>query len=399
MQPKNLSLAQRETFAPTRFRELLWWLSTAERELIADCVIDRNRYAITGMVVLCTWTFATVSWTYFFSTVTAEPMIFVPLGLFMGWVILSIDRALIKNIGKGDRNRGTTFLIRASLALLIGSFMAQPAILYLFRKEIHTQVSLDNEARRIAKAHELDSLYGSRRAGLTARRQGIMKGQETASAFAAKAREDFIREADGTGGTGRVGIEAIARAKKAEYDKLEAGLESLRQGDAPALSAIERERASMDSTQRKEEQAFAATLEEGFLTRIEALQHLLNGNAALRYRYYLLMAILVLIELMPVIAKMMLPSGTYEEKMMLREEMEKEMAFANMNRERELKELYNRLMTENDGRAIEEFFTRTREKRADRMRTMADRWTGSPRDTFDGVWDRVKRDILGKLEN
>jgi len=362
-------------------------------------VVDRNRYAITGMVVLCTWAFATLSWTYFFSTVIAEPLVFVPLGLFMGWVILSIDRALIKNIGRNDRNKATTFLIRASLALLIGSFMAQPAILFLFRKEIRTQVSLDNEGRRIAKSHELDSLYAGRRSELKGRSERMLQAQHQASGLAGKAREDFLREADGTGGTGRVGIEAIARAKKAEYDKLDADLRALQRSDAPTLAGIAGELSVLDSTQRKEEREFAATLDEGFLTRIEALQHLIGGNDALRYRYYLILSILVLIELMPVVAKMMLPQGAYEEKLQLREEMEKEMAYENMKREKELKELYNRLMMEHDGQAIEEFFRQTRARREEKMQAMATRWTGSPRDPFDGVWDRVKRDILGKLEN
>jgi hypothetical protein len=277
--------------------------------------------------------------------------------------------------------------------------MAQPAILYLFRKEIHTQVSLDNESRRMAKSHELDSLYAGRKAELNAKRDRLIQTRSAASGLVEKAREDFLREADGTGGTGRVGIQAIALAKKLEYDKLEADLRDLSRSDAPSMANIDRELNAMDSTQRMEEQRFAATLEEGFLTRIEALQHLLDGNTAMRYRYYLLMAILVLIELMPVIAKMMLPSGAYEEKLLLREEMEKEMAYANMNRERELKERYNSLMTENDARAIEDFFEHTRSRREDRMTAMTDRWTGSPRDPFDGVWERVKRDILGKLEN
>ena len=56
-----------DSYAPGRFTKFLWWLSTAEEELLKDAVIDRNRYAITGMTVLGTWLFATLAWTYFFS--------------------------------------------------------------------------------------------------------------------------------------------------------------------------------------------------------------------------------------------------------------------------------------------------------------------------------------------
>jgi hypothetical protein len=37
----------------------------------------------------------------------------------------------------------------------------------------------------------------------------------------AVARQEFVAEIDGTGGTGKVGIQNIARAKKAEYEKLD----------------------------------------------------------------------------------------------------------------------------------------------------------------------------------
>ncbi len=64
----NVSMAQRENYAPSQFTEFLWWLSTSEKELLVDSVVDRNRYKIVGMTVLTTWIFATLAWTYFFST-------------------------------------------------------------------------------------------------------------------------------------------------------------------------------------------------------------------------------------------------------------------------------------------------------------------------------------------
>ena len=80
-----------EAYAPTQTDELLWWLATAEKELIKDCVVDRNRYRIVGMSVLATWIFATLAWTYFFSTVIDNVFLYVGSGVFMGFVILSIN--------------------------------------------------------------------------------------------------------------------------------------------------------------------------------------------------------------------------------------------------------------------------------------------------------------------
>jgi hypothetical protein len=83
MQENTSPMALRETYVPNGWTRFLWWLSTAEKELLKDCMIDRNRYAIVGMSVLGTWLFATLAWTYFFSTVVNNIWAIGFLGLFM----------------------------------------------------------------------------------------------------------------------------------------------------------------------------------------------------------------------------------------------------------------------------------------------------------------------------
>src|SRR6187549_1710897 len=118
-----------ENFSPSQTDTILWWLATAEKELIQDCVVDRNRYRIVGLSVLGTWLFATLAWTYFFSTAVDNPLMCLSLGLFMGFIILTIDRTLIKGINKSHKNKVTPLLFRGLLAITIGTFMAQPAVL------------------------------------------------------------------------------------------------------------------------------------------------------------------------------------------------------------------------------------------------------------------------------
>ena len=149
---KNItSLSQREQYSSAPFDNFLWWLSTAEKELVMPCVVDRNRYKIIGMTVVTTWGFATLSWTYFWSTITNNWAISVALGLFMGFIILTIDRALIKGMTKFNKNKIAPLLLRSLLAITLGTFMAQPAILFMFDKEIKLQASLDNEGKKRIK--------------------------------------------------------------------------------------------------------------------------------------------------------------------------------------------------------------------------------------------------------
>ena len=145
------------------FDKFLWWLSTAEPEIIADLVIDRNRYRIVGYSVLGTWLFANFCWIYFFYSTQNNIWLSLIPGLLMGFIILTIDRALIKGINRKNKNKITAFAFRGLLALTIGGFMAQPAILYIFKNEITLQISLDNEKRKLQKSEYLEIFYKSKK--------------------------------------------------------------------------------------------------------------------------------------------------------------------------------------------------------------------------------------------
>ena len=357
---ENTSISQRENYQPSQFTEFLWWLSTAEKELLVDSVVDRNRYKIVGTTVLTTWLFATLAWTYFFSTIIDYAFLFVALGIFMGYIILTIDRALIKGITKFNKNKFTPLLFRGLLAFTIGVFMAQPAILYMFNKEIKLQTSLDNEKKKVQKMNELQAVYKSRKTDLASQKQALQNEAGVKYNDVTKARENYIAEADGSGGTGKVGIEKIALAKKKEYDKLDGEYQTLAAANQTKITGIEKEQQTIDDNIKREEQIFSNYFNDGFLTRIEALNNLIKNNSALQSRYYLLVIILLLIELMPVIAKTMLPSGSYDEKVRLREDMEKEIACSNMMKEQELKEMYNTMAQTNDQEAIAAFFSITK---------------------------------------
>src|SRR5919107_758537 len=123
MSERLSSLSQRENYTPIWWDRFLWWLSTAEKELLVDCVVDRNRYRIIGTTVLGTWAFATLAWSYFWSTVTNNWLLSFGLGLFMGFIILTIDRALIKGINKFNKTKAAPLILRSVLALTLGTFM------------------------------------------------------------------------------------------------------------------------------------------------------------------------------------------------------------------------------------------------------------------------------------
>lgn len=399
METNAQPLSQRDNYFPSTFTRFLWWLATAEKELIKDCTVDRNRYAITGMAVLSTWLFATLAWSYFFFTVAHNIVTTIALGVFMGFIILSIDRALIKGINAKNKRKAITILFRLILALTIGTFMAQPALLYLFDKEIHVQISLDNEQRKMAKQHELDSLYAKNVLQLQQQKNILQQQLNTKYSEVAASRNAFIAETDGTGGSGRIGLKEIAKAKETEYIKLDSNLNQLNALFQPKLNSIDSNLNSIEANKEKEMQSFNTLMNDGFLTRIEALHNLIQNNAAAEFRYYLLVIILVLIELLPVIAKTLLPDGTYDEKVKLRELMEKQIAETNIQHEQKIKQLYNQLAYEQDGEFIREFFEAAGNERKQKMHDRLQAWKETENNSFDNLWENLKRNMLSKQEN
>ena len=395
MQEKQHSFSGQEIYTPTRWEQFLWWLATAEADLLKTCVIDRNRYAIIGMSVLGTWVFATLAWTYFFSTVVSNWLLALPLGLVMGGLILTIDRALIKGINKQQKKQLSPILLRGLLAIAIGTFMAQPALLYLFNKEIHLQISLDNEPRKRQKQQGIDTAYASTIQSITTKKQTLEQTLQSSYAEVAKAREAFIAETDGTGGTQKRGYEAVAKAKKAEYDKLDAAYQQLQQQIQPQVTQYNQQLLQIDSSKQTDLKNFSLLFNDGFLTQIEALNNLIATHPAMRYRYYLLLAILILIELMPVLAKYLLPSGSYEEKVYLREQLEKELTRNNHLREQELKEHYNEKAFQEDKALIDTLFKEAQNRQqvvAEQVKQV------SETKSFDSIWRGTKHDLLSKPE-
>ena len=396
---KNIALTQRESYTPSTFNEFLWWLSTAEKEILIDAVIDRNRYKIIGMSVLATWLFATLAWTYFFSTVVDSLTISIFLGFFMGFIILTIDRTLIKGITKTNKHKFLPLIFRGLMALTIGFFMAQPAILYMFNKEIKLQTSLDNEQKKIIKRQELDTLFVHQLATLHTQKITLQQPLTQKYNEVQKARENYLAETDGSGGTGKVGIKDIALAKKAEYEKLEAEYQLMAKNILPKVDSTDAALKKINNAISAEEAAFAGYFNDGFLTRIEALNNLIKNNNALQMRYYLIVCILMLIELMPVIAKTILPMGSYDEKVALREEMESEIARSNIKQEQQLKEYYNQLAFEKNKETINTFFAITQKDKEEKIKAYSQKWKDENHQAFDGLWEKMKKVIVAKQEN
>ena len=106
----------------------------------------------------------------------------------------------------------------------------------------------------------------------------------------------------------------------------------------------------------------------------------------------------MLIELMPVIAKTLLPVGVYDEKVKQREALEKQMAEESVDYEREMKRLYNKLSMQQDTETMEEFFRMQKDEQKTKLNHFGKDWKRND-ENVQGFWEKIKQQMIGRPEN
>jgi len=114
------------------------------REDILDWVPEeRPRYTGFGIIIFNTGCFAALAmFTAMNKIVSAPPLLFVPVALVWGWIILSIDRWLIASThGVHERWRlPLIFIPRLILAFLLALSIAEPLTLWIFQPALNREV-------------------------------------------------------------------------------------------------------------------------------------------------------------------------------------------------------------------------------------------------------------------
>lgn len=299
----------------SQWDKVLWWMAAADPSLMKTCGPDRFRYGVIGYTVMATWLFATLAWGYFFSTLFDDILIILPAAVFFGFIILTIDRGLIAGLNSnGGKNKWLSLSLRLLLALTIGFFISQPVVLMLFEKDIDAHLPVVKEKKITAYTKQVRDENAVVLQQAKAEIDRIRNDQKVKEQEILDLKNAYIRETDGTGGSGKIGEYTIARVKKIAYLKAEEDLITWKRNVQPALdSALAKEKIT-EATIQQRIAGFDKGLSDGFLTRIETLDDLMLVHPPVKYRYRLVIMLIMMIELMPLLTKLMMPSGLYEEK-------------------------------------------------------------------------------------
>ncbi|NLR79838.1 DUF4407 domain-containing protein [Chitinophaga eiseniae] len=386
------------TAAPDGMTRFLWWLAAADAEILKDCRTEKERYRIIGISVLVTWMFATLAWGYFFSTVVNDDMIVVGLALFFGFAILSVDRTLIAAMSRTNGNiKVMPVIFRLVLAVTIGLFISQPVVLMLFKKDIDAQLELSKQSKLDAYRAQLVKLNAGQMATL---QQSLDQGKQQLAQKAAEMKiykDSYIKETDGTGGSGRIGESDIARVKKSAYLKSEEELQTMQRAWEPQQQQLQAQIARMHSVDSTKEVVYLGTLTNGFLAQVEALQELTETHPPVKQRYRLIVFIITLIEVMPLLSKILMPKGEYDEKIAAATANGVSAAELETQTGKALQEHYQAAALAADKETVDHLFESTRDIRKEEAETLVRDWRQRENRQYHQLWQQAKKLLLGRI--
>lgn len=276
------------------------WCSGISPDIVLECDSkEQIKYVNIGIVILAVALLAVFSSTFFLSfafdvTGASFNLLYLPIGIIWGFIILSLDRAIVSTINKKDK-----FILQISkaiprflLALMIGLVVATPLEFKIFEKEINTVIDAEvleivQEDKAFQFKNELEHLETQ-----------VVDAEEIYLRDKQMYEDEVEGRKSGIPGRGSRANEYMKNelASLAKLNILKDSLNIFKERMIDYESDIDWD----------EEVLEYRNYHVGVLDRVHALY-------SLGYTHTLIAVLFILIELLPLLIKLMSPSGSYEE--------------------------------------------------------------------------------------
>lgn len=299
-------------------QKLLIWSAGADQEILSQesCRTERYKYESIGTTVILTAIMAFCSGGYALFTVFGSLTISISLGFIWGSIIFNLDRFFILTASQNKSSSKLQFWVgaatRLSIAILLGFIVAKPLELRLFESEINQKISQQRREReREESRKDQDTPDVKRINKINEEIDNLTREKNQASDALQKARIDAIEEIEGKGVTGKPGVGTIAKERQKNVETIEKSvtfLDSRIQDLLKEKNNLIKQKSilSVKTPQKKEWQ------EGSLLDRISALEALSKDDPAIAITNKLITLLLIIIEIAPVLVKILSKEGLYE---------------------------------------------------------------------------------------
>lgn len=298
-------------------RKFLWWCAGAHQDLLKQFPSEHAKYSGLGGVLLATFVLASISAGYAVYAVFGNLLWTIGFAVIWGLIIFNFDRFLVSTMRKygiSKRKQLWMAMPRMALALLIGFTIARPLELKIFEKEINVKMT-ENLHKKIQQNDSLLALENNAVINAaTAERQRLTDRKLAIESELNNLQTSYVQEADGTGGSMQRGVDKLTHLKKDAFDQASAQFAAeqtlLGKNIARQDSILSNAKANLEE-KRKEYEA-SATANMGFLERNKALSDLSSEEGSVFWSCLLVSLLIILIEIGPVLSKLIMPIGPYD---------------------------------------------------------------------------------------
>jgi hypothetical protein len=307
-------------------KEFLLFCSGANREVLKECPTEETKYVGIGATILLTAVLATLSGGYALHTVFGSLVAAVPFGVLWGMVIFNLDRVIVSGMRKQAHVLVDLLYAvpRLVLAVLLAIVISRPLELRLFEAELEEQWQRTQLATRVQDQSTIESGSHARLAELTAENRRLEEESQARYRAFKAAEEAWIREKEGTAGTGIPGAGPVFAEKQRVMELAAGELERTRAQNEPRIGGNREEIARI---QRERETLLAETDRtrsgaNGFLARMRAFGELQAADPTVRWASLFITLLFISLETAPVLVKLlstMSPYRPYDELLEKRE--------------------------------------------------------------------------------
>ncbi len=280
---------------------------------------DISKYVGIGGVVFFTGVLAALSSGYAFYTIFDSKLFATVFGLIWGLMIFNLDRYIVSSMRKtgGFWRQFFIALPRIILAGVLGIVISKPLELKIFEKEIDKQLNVIINRNKTKLQKEIKSRYDEQSIFYRTERDSILSEEKRLKEDLSAASLDLEKEIVGTTTettTGKKGFGSNAKRKteikvqkQMAYDNFLKDNKSKLDSFAVLLKA--------ENNQFEQELKSTDPLEDkynGFAARMQALSELGSEFKILGWASLFITLLFILIEVSPVLVKLIMPKGPYD---------------------------------------------------------------------------------------
>ncbi|GAB3012033.1 DUF4407 domain-containing protein [Cyclobacterium sediminis] len=301
-----------------KIERFLIFCSGAYLPLVKRCPGSIHQFIGIGGTVLFTAVFAGLSVGYALFTVFDSIWPVLAVGILWMLMIFNLDRYIVSTLKKREKFslEFKQAIPRLILAILIALVIAKPLELKIFEKEINREL----DRQRLETIQESKNQI---KAGYPEIQQ--LQGQIDGLNAEIKSKENYRNEkqleydnerfgvkTDGT--TGRAGIGINAEKKEEQLDQAQQDLLQTQALNREKIQAILLEIDQLNDQMKLEldHQMLSVVSNNGLAARIHALDSLTNANNAVYWANLMIMLLFVMIEMAPILVKLLAKRGAYD---------------------------------------------------------------------------------------